>query len=565
MFDPERRLGLTPDSAAYYGDALLLRMGVTLVFLGWQSDVPPGPTLLHFYPPVASSHGRTITGLVRSDWTIDAPTYALPLGHHVGRSEAVPYPVAEPDDSANVLTERDAPLAPRHVVPRTRWRFAREDSGRVVDDRRWVYMAAGFTPGRIYELVYRAREPVVVGTGLAAVRDMISFLKYDPGTIAPTRYGLAYGVSQTGRFLRHFLYQGFNTDEHGRTAFDGMFVHTAGGGRGSFNHRFAQPSRDAQPYTTFFYPTDVFPFTSRRECDPAAPRCDGLLTHTGTEAPHLPKIFYVEGGYEYWGRVASLTHTSPDARHDATYLPNERRYVIASAQHSGPSAFPPDPGAHIPGSPAYRGNPLELRWPVRALFVALVDWVKDGTPPPPSRYPTIAAGTLVTPEAVRFPHIPDVPTAHVPAAAYHLDFGPRWSQGIVDVEPPRVGPPYPILVPQVDSLGNDRGGIGTMETLVPVATYFPWQLRTDAPAATDRLRSFAGTVVPLPRTETERRTHDDPRPSVERLYGTKTAYLVQARAVTARLVAERTLLPDDVPAVMRRAEALWEWVMAASR
>src|SRR5207302_10203535 len=179
-------------------------------------------------------------------------------------------------------------------------------------DPRSVYMANGFTPGKIYEVVYRAKDPVVVGTGLAAVRDIMSYLKYDSSAIAHVRYGIGYGVSQTGRFIRHYLYQGFNADERGRVAFDGFFAHTAGAGRGSFNHRFAQPSRDAQPYSTFFYPTDVFPFTSVAETDPVT-GARGALRAPNASAP---KVFYVDGGYEYWGRAASLAHTTPDAAHD---------------------------------------------------------------------------------------------------------------------------------------------------------------------------------------------------------------------------------------------------------
>src|SRR5439155_18590554 len=149
------------------------------------------------------------------------------------------------------------PLGARTMITRSAWRFAGEEGGRVVDDSTSVYMADGFEAGKIYEVVYRAKNPVVVGAGMAAVRDIISYLKYEPTSIAHVRYGIAYGVSQTGRFLRHFLYQDFNIDEQGRQAFDGFFAHTAGAGRGSFNHHFAQPSRDAQPYATFFYATDA--------------------------------------------------------------------------------------------------------------------------------------------------------------------------------------------------------------------------------------------------------------------------------------------------------------------
>jgi len=562
VFHLNARRDLPPDSAGFYGDALLLRRGLTVVMLGWQWDILPGEGPLHFHPPVAGDSARPITGLVRSDITVDEPTRTIPLGHRVATSQALGYPVSDVRDPANALTVRDGPLAPRTVVPRTAWRFAREDEGgRVVDDPRSVYMAAGFQPGKIYEVIYRARDPVVVGTGLAAVRDMIAYLKYDSTSIAPTRRGIAYGVSQTGRLLRHFLYQGFNTDERGRPAFDGIFAHTAGAGRGSFNHRFAQPSRDAQPYSTFFYPTDLFPFTSPRQTDPQSGARDGLRTHAREDTPP-PRVFYVDGGYEYWGRAASLTHTTVDGARDVGLLPTERRYVIASAQHSSPAPFPPADDARIGDGPAWRGNPLDQRLALRALLVALVEWVRDGREPPASVYPTRRSGLLTSADSVRFPAIPDVALARVPYRPHRLDLGSRWDEGIVDREPPAVGAPYTVLVPRVDSLGNELGGIRSVELRAPLATYFPWQLRTGAPAATDRLASFRGTFVPLPRTSAERARTGDPRPSIERLYPSRDAYLGKVDTAARQLIAARFLLAEDTAAVHARLAETWDWIMA---
>jgi len=556
---------LSPDSAGYYGDALLLRRGLTLVMLGWQWDIRPDAPGLHFHAPVAGDAAHPITGLVRSDITVDAPTRTIPLGHVVGSSLALAYPVSDTSDPKNQLTVRDGPIATRHIVPRRQWRFAREDSsGAVTEDSRNVYMRAGFRTGKIYEMINRAKNPVVVGTGLAAVRDMISYLKYDSASIAPTRYGIAYGVSQTGRFLRHFLYQGFNVDERGRLAFDGIFAHTAGAGRGSFNHRFAQPSRDAQPYNTFFYPTDVFPFTTLEERDPVTGRRDGLRVHSARDtsaafAAAVPKVFYVDGGYEYWGRAASLTHTTVDGKHDVGFLPSERRYVISSAQHSSPARFPPAIDARIDSGPAFRGDPLDQRLALRALMVAMIEWVRDGREPPASIHPTNASGTLVPVDSARRPQIPGVAIAKIPAQPYRYDFGPRWKLGIVDREPPGVGAPYAIRVAQVDSIGNDLGGIRSVEARVPLATYFPWQLRSGA--ASDRLASFAGTFVPLPRTEAERASAHDPRPSIERLYcGDRDRFLSRVEAAAAELVAERLLLVEDEPAARARMAATWDWV-----
>ena len=388
IFNLGRNGAASPQSAEFYGDALLMKRGVTIVALAWQWDVPPGGSALHFQAPPAGSAERPITGLVRSDITIDSATTSIPLGHSLAPTLA--YPVADENDPSNVLTVRDDPVGPRTVVPRSEWRFARDSSGTVVSDPRWVYMSGGFAPGRIYEVVYRAKDPVVVGAGLAAVRDMMSYLKYDPSAVAHVRYGIGYGVSQTGRFIRHFLYQGFNTDEKGRVAFDGFFAHTAGAGRGSFNHRFAQPSRDAQPYSTFFYPTDVFPFTSVPTLDSVTGRRAGF--RDDLRGSGATRIFYVDGGHEYWGRAASLSHTTPDGKQDVGFLPTERRYVISSAQHSSPGAWPVSENARISGTNAYRGDPLDQRLALRALMSSLIDWVEEGKEPPPSLYPTLAGG-----------------------------------------------------------------------------------------------------------------------------------------------------------------------------
>lgn len=579
--------GGSPDSAAAYGDALLLRRGYTLLHLGWQWDVAPGGPRLHFNAPRVrgGANGEPVTGLVRADFTADpstgagqaTPARGFPLGHALGAGHE-PYRVLDAADAANpsagsgqaVLTVRNAPTGPRTVIPRARWRFARDSTAEgeaTGAEARWVVVDGGLEPGRIYELVYRAADPVVVGAGLLAVRDAASWAKHgtpeSPRDTAHLADGaghvIAYGVSQTGRFLRHLLWEGLNRDEQGRKAIDGMFVHAAGAGRGSFNHRFAQPSRDAQPHSTFFYPTDVFPFASATTTDPVT-RATGALT-ARTDTAFMPRVFYVDGGYEYWGRGASLAHTTPDGRRDVGVGPHERRFALAGAQHSGPAGWPLPAGARFGDSasaPAWRGDPLDQRLALRGLLVALTWWVRDDIPPPASAHPTIAAGQLVAPRFVRHPRIPGVRPPAAPTPVYRVDLGPRWAQGIVDVEPPRVGAPYAVLVPQVDSLGNDLGGIRSVELLAPLATYYPWQLREAPPL--DRMVSFRGTFVPLPATEADRAARRDPRPSIERLYPSREAYLARVDAATAELVRRRFMLPDDAATARRRMESVWEFV-----
>ncbi|MEO6879269.1 MAG: alpha/beta hydrolase domain-containing protein, partial [Gemmatimonadaceae bacterium] len=450
VFNLGARAGASPDSAAYYGDALLMRRGLTIVALGWQWDVPAGNGRLTFGAPRAGSAARPVSGLVRSDITIDTAAKVMPLGHRVGTSEAIGYSPARLNDPSAILYVRDSLDGARRVLPRETWRFA--DSAHVALD-------GGFVAGKIYDVVYTAVNPPVTGAGMAAIRDVISYIKYSPTAIVHARYGVAYGVSQTGRFIRQFLYQDFNSDEDGHAAFDGFFAHSAGPGRGSFDYRFAQPSRDAQPYSTFFYPTDVFPFTSPNEVDPLTGAHGGLRSEVGRirYETALPKVFYVDGGYEYWGRAASLTHTTVDGTRDVGFLPSERRYVVSSAQHSSPGAFPPPPGSAIAGTVAFRGDPLDQRLVLRALLFDLVDWVKGSAAPPESVYPTIAAHVLVPARDVRFPIIANLPVARRPYQPYRMDLGAQWSAGIIATEPPVLGKPYTVLVPRVDSIGNDLG------------------------------------------------------------------------------------------------------------
>jgi hypothetical protein len=416
----------------------------------------------------------------------------------------------------------------------------------------------------IYECVYRSKNPRVVGLGLAAIRDVIAYAKYDPQTRFPVDRGIAVGVSQTGRFLRHFLYQGFNTDAEGRQAYDGVVAYTAGAGRGSFNHRFAQPSRDAHRYSAFFYPTDIFPFTSRSQFDPQLWRSDGLLTRQRPE--HRPKTFYVNTGYEYWGRAASLIHTTPDGSGDVAPAEKERIYHIGSAQHF-PWRFPPPEENRLRGdepdeATLYRGNPLDQGPIYRALLMQMLSWVDRGTPPPPSAYPRRVDGTLAPIDSVGFPDVPGVKFPEVIHRAYRADYGARWlSGGIVDRQPPKLGETYPSLVSRVDSIGNEVAGIQPVAVRVPLATYTPWNLRIGKPANPGELTDFYGSFIPLPRTDSARAASGDPRPSIRSLYPSRSAYLGQARQAANRLIEHGFLLTEDREKVLNRAGEVWDWIM----
>jgi len=545
---------LDPTTEAQFGDGFLLRRGFTLAWIGWQFDTREEPGLMRLHAPLAAG----VRGLVRSDFVVPEPTRFQPLGHViVGRIGGTEYAVADPADARNVLTVRDRPNAPRETVPRDRWSFVR-DAGRITG----IELAEGFQPGRIYELIYAAADPAVVGLGLVAARDLAAYVKHDEHAVAPVERAIVFGISQSGRYLRHFLYQGFNTDEQGRPAFDGVMSHVAGAGRGSFNHRFAQPSRDGQPMEALFYPTDLYPFTDLAYTDPVTGRSEGLLDRAVRDGV-APRIFYTNTSYEYWGRAGSLIHTTPDGRADGALPDNVRIYHLAGLQHF-PRPLPPR-RLQIPHILArWPMNPNPSAPTMRALLVAMQDWVTGRAAPPASRYPRLDDGTLVPFETVRekFPAIPAVELPRDVHTAYRMDFGPEWrDRGIISEHPPRVGQPFPVFVPDVDADGNDRDGIRIPQIEVPVATYTPWNLRDPSIGAPTERVSFLGSYFPFAATAEARRQAGDPRPSLEERYASFDAYLGRYAAAALRLLDQRFLLPEDLAAVIERGRTEWRYAV----
>jgi hypothetical protein len=306
------------------GDGWLLRSGYTIVSLGWQWDAT-GQGALRFYAPIAKEHGKTLTGLLRGDLMPWKAMDEIPLGHLIsGEIGGTEYAVAAPEDPRNVLTVRGSRNATRNIIPRSDWQFAHTVDGKLTASDRHIRLKGGFHPGKIYEYVYVVADPVVAGLGFAAVRDFASYAKHDSDAFAPATRVYGEGISQNGRFLRDFLYQGFNADEEGRIALDGVLAHVAGAGRGSFNYRFAQPSRDAQPTSSVFFPTDIFPFTDQSEIDPITQDKGSLLDDSVSGT--VPKIFFSNTSYEYWGRAAALIHITADGKRDAAISPNVRIY-----------------------------------------------------------------------------------------------------------------------------------------------------------------------------------------------------------------------------------------------
>lgn len=552
------------DPQEEFGDGFLMRKGYTIAWVGWEADLPPEGDRLRMSAPIAHGPGgQTLRGLVRSDFTPAEKIEDMPLGHFLlGPTGGKSYAVDNPESAKNILTIRETPDGLRKIVERSQWSFAHTVDGKLVADPHYIHLDGGFQPGKIYEVVYEAKDPVVAGLGLAAVRDFLTYLKHDPKAVAPVQRVYAVGISQSGRFLRHFLYQDFNVDEQGRQTMDGVIAHVAGAGRGSFNHRFAQPSRDAQPLSSIFFPTDLFPFTDEPETDPETGETAGLLD-LSNKSHTTPKIFLTNTSYEYWGRSASLIHTSPDGTSDAKIGENVRIYMLAGLQHFS-AAFPPrktSPNSHdSDAQQLYNPNPVQWYW--RALITDMDDWVRSGTEPPASQYPKIADGTLVPLSKWDFPQIPGVNTPHEASLAYRLDFGPHWKQGIVNFVPPKVGRPFVVLVPQSDSNGNDEGGISLPELQVPLGTYTGWNLRAPNIGASDLRLSFYGSFIPFAKTEAERKQSGDPRLSIAERYSSRDDYLGKFAEAATKLVKKRFLLPEDLPAMIERGEREWDYVMA---
>ena len=509
-------------------DEFLMSRGYTLVRVGWQFDARRVGLMGLTAPPVLE-HGRQATGRVT---TLLLPgsrdeVYAL---DDIGRyADASLYPPLDPASAANRLTVRAGFLAEPRVVPRDAWQFAAGASRLVLE--------GGFRPGHVYELSYEAGGAVVAGVGFAALRDLASAVKHGRAGPIRTRYAYALGNSQDGRWLREFLYNGFNADEQDLRVFDGIIANIAGSARSAdFNGRFARPSGLA------YYTASLFPYLDLDQKDPVTGRIDGIQMHLAPA--QRPKIFYTDSSTEYWGggRAAALTHTSLDGLADVAEAPNVRIYQFAGTQH-GASA-PRTPAAEAGAQPP---NDNDYSWAMHALLVDLDRWVREDLAPPPSAHPRLADGSLVPLPKLRFPAIPGVKPPFTIPAGYRADLpGPLAAHRL------------PMLVPQVDADGNETAGIRLPMQAVPLATYTGWAFRPPSMGQPDEVMPLAGTAVPLPLTRAERERNHDPRLSIEERYGTRERYRQQLVDAAARLVRDRFLLEDEAPRVIELALANWD-------
>jgi len=515
------------------GDRFVLTQGFAVAFLGWQFDVRPAQGLT-FDAPVAP-----VRGVVRASYVEDGagPRYTGFGVQYCARDAAQP---------EAALTFRTTIDGPAETLPRSAWQFVQGGCA--------VQLPGGFKPG-IYEAVYEAEGSPVAGLGLAAIRDFASYLKFGAGGVttlrerpALVRRALGFGYSQSGRLLREFVRDGFNQDEHGRAAFDALMIASAGAGGGSFNHRFAMPGQAGNSVLSILRPVDLPPFTDA-----------GLLARARTDGA-LPRIFYTFSSTEYWARAGSLTHTTDDGKADLPPDPSSRLFFLSGTPH----ASGPLPPLRDTGSQQYRHdlNFGDQRWVLRALLLDLDDWVRTGAEPPASRYPTIARGELVPRGSVTFPRVPSMPFPDYLPPVWRMDYGSSYADTrIITREPPTLGAPYPVLVPQVNGDGNDIGGIALPEVAAPLGTHTGWNLTVPPLPGLRYLAGLVGSFVPFAATREARLASGDTRPSIAERYASRQAYLAAVDRAGRALVQQRLMLADDLGPVRDRAAATWTAVV----
>lgn len=559
-----------PMSVEDFGNGFLMRRGHVLAWVGWGADIEPGDNRLTVDFPVAMHEGKPGTGFIFTEFSDrnfggGNPT-SLPLS---GSSRIRPYPSVSLDKNeaqaqlymlASDSPRPSGPEIPRGApVPDEDWAFADcPDGWPGTASKSHICLRNGFLNNRNYHLLYIAENPDVMGLGYATTRDFISFLrnedKDDAGhanPVAGLTHTVCLGISSSAMYLRDFTYQGFNVDENNRKVCDGMHIHGAGVNKLYLNYRFAQPDAYSVQHRERFVPDTNFPRQYLVRINPFRRFPDGILKRPALD----PKIIHTDTSTEYWQFRASLTGASEGATMDFNESPKVRRYLLSSLQHSS-----------IKGESAHRGignrqclypsNTVHPGPILRALDVALEQWVKDDVAPPEMRVPKIADQTLVDPEALLLPGIPGLEYHALYNGSGDRDFGPRvrFNRGVVDLPLPEILATHKVLVPQVDSVGNEIAGIRHPFVEAPTATLLGWNTRTMEFGGPD-LCDMLGSMIPLPKTRAEADANDDPRPSLEQLYGNHAGYVAKVTEAAKKLQDERLLLPEDVNRIISEADA----------
>jgi len=539
------------------GTGFLMKEGYTIVSNGWQAPYPvaapssflvglgsrlPSSTSLRARLPIATNpDGSSIVAMSREEYY--DPPFNIPTAGVF--TKYLTYPAATLDKSKAVLTARAHESADKVVIPD--WEY--------VDEYKITFAQPSYAdPGYIYEFIYPAKDPVVYGLGYASIRDVVSFLRYqtkdDVGNFNPLRVpgskhsiikkALAYGMSQTGRVVKTFVYEGFNEDEKGRIVFDGINTHIGGSRKVWINGQFSHPGD--------IFGADQFPFTYKRTRDHFTGDFDGNLEKC--ERSHTcPKIIHTDSESEIWSGAASLVRTDTRGIHDIGLPKNVRAYLFTGAKHGAG-------GSYAPGNCQQMVNPLDYRPLSRALLKALDRWVTWNIEPPASRYPDLSKKTLVTPKKLNFPNIPAFTygSYSLPAVNYNALYLHAYWINYSD-QPPEIMGEYPVYAMKVNKDGNGVDGVRLPDITVPIATYTGWNRTKDGYGGDNRLCTASGSFIPFAATKAERLASGDPRPSLEERYPSHDYYVKRVTYEAKKLVRERLLLEEDAQAIIDAAAA----------
>jgi hypothetical protein len=533
-----------PSTAEHAGNGFLMRQGFTLAWNGWMPGLPAANNPLRIEIPNATAGGK-IEQTVWDEFLFNDKTT---------KQGQLTYAATSTDKSEAKLFVRERNSAEPTLVPADQWEFVNARTIRLLPE------GTPFRIGAIYQLIYKAANPPVNGIGFASTRDFISFLRYaaadDAGTPNPLAAQgrpaisrtLSTGNSQSGRYQRDFIYSGFNEDEAHRIVFDGANP-VVPGGRIFLNYRFSQPNRIVPAGHGFMYfPGATFPFSYETQADPFTGKRDGNLARCAASNT-CPKIVHMHTGTEYWQGGGSLITTDPLGKTDANLPDNVRVYQMAGTQHAGATRGMPN------GVCAMASNPVDYRPLLRGALVNLDRWVKGGTPPPASRYPRLADGTLVEKnEVVTFPGFTP---AKAPSQRPRYDYGPDFDKGIIGKAFPTVlSDSYRVLVPKVDADGNEVAGLRLPEVVVPTLTSAGWNVRAPDAGGAGELCYLEGSSVPFAKTKAEREAKHDPRLSLEERYHDRSAYAERVREAAEALQREGYILPEDTKRIVDKAGAL---------
>lgn len=545
--------GNNPTTAADAGDAFLMHRGYSIAWSGWDFGAAPGGDRLTITLPVATQGGKTIAG----------PSYEyIVFDNGTTMTSTLAYPAATLDRTQATLTVRQHLTDPAEKVPLDGWEFTPDGTA-----IRLLPAGTPFQQSAIYELTYTAKNPVVLGLGLAATRDFISFLKYEAADDSGNPNPLAgnaqrvytFTVSQPARYMNDFQTRGFNEDESGRRVIDGILNWLGGGSGVNINFRFGQTGRTERNRQNHRYPEANFPFAYPLLTDPFTGKTEGRGVRCAASGT-CAKAMEVNSANEYWVKTASLLHTDP-LGHDLRREPeNVRFYLLSSVEHSGSGAPPFSPGVCQQFRNTTNPNPA-----LRALFVALDEWVTRGLRPPRSRVPDrrtavysipVSDGVGVVPQKdLGFPDIPGVTYTGLITVRHLFDFGPFFDDGVMTINPPDFsGPVYPSFVSKVDDDGNDLAGIRLPPVETPIATTTGWALRRADFGGPDGCEG-SGQWIPFKTTKAERLADGDPRRSLEERYGDHGGYVKEVTEAAERLESRRLLLREDVQRYIEEAQA----------